>query len=379
MPNRNGQRTRLEVGTSEPGFDKFAKHYRRSGTSDETIAQYAEFLGRVRMDAGKPLLDLAVEEVEELDEKLLARAKCYRTVLQMFFRGNRRPDLLEALPRQRRVKKRRLGLDEILMPEDVMKLIENASSLRDRAIIAVLAATAGRIDETMWLRLRDIKVSNCGYQLWFGHVKVKSQERFSLKIEGAYKAHLDAWLEAHPHRDDLDAFVFPSTAKADTRVDDGTVRDMLRALAKKAEIGKAANPHAFRHARVTWGVISNENTAKLCVGVWGKPFSQMLNLYSHFAGLDTQIGEPEVRTLPMVPALPVPLIQRTASQVNDLTAEMERMRQELEAFRREAREKEEREAQHKAEIERNIIAMGPEWAKILKEKGVQAVFDLIGP
>src|SRR3989442_9061287 len=174
------KRTVAESGASEPGWDAFAKAYRRQGTTDEALREYAKYVGAVRKLSQKPLLKLSIDELEDLDEKLLAKSKVLRTVLKMFFRGNKRLDLVEALPRQRRQKERRLGLEDILMPKDVAALIDHAGSLRDAAIIATLAATGARINELLKLRLIDVKQSNgLAYQMWFGQTKIKFKERFS--------------------------------------------------------------------------------------------------------------------------------------------------------------------------------------------------------
>ena len=342
-PREDGKGPRVQdVGRAEPGWDKFERFYRRGGSGDETILAYAEFIGSVRNLAGKPLLALTEDELGDLDLKLLKRARVYRNVLRMFFRANKKYDLIETMPRQRRTK-RKTGLEDVLMPEDVMKLMETAGSHRDRAFIAVMAATGGRISEVLAVRLKDIKKSNgSGYQIWFGETKVKSQERHSPKIEGAFKAKMDEWLAIHPSNGNPEAFLFPSTAHEDLAVSDGTMRTLLEGLEEKSGIKKPANPHAFRHARVTWGIINKEDTATLCVGIWGKPVSSMLNTYSAFSGLDMKIGEPADREMPAVPALPVPPVLSTQKQVADLTAKLEK-------FEREAREKEEREAKLRVE------------------------------
>jgi integrase len=312
-----------DIGRVEPGWDKFEKFYRRGGSSDETIRAYAEHIGSLRKMAGQPLLSLTEDDLSELDLTLLKRARVYRNVLRMFFRSNRRHDLIDSMPRQRRQTRKR-GLEDVLMPDDVMKLIEAAGSFRDRALIAVLAATGGRINEILSLRLKDIKPSNgSGVQMWFGETKVKSQERHSPKIEGAFKVHLDKWLAAHPSKTNREALLFPSTARENQAVDDGTIRTLLISLRKKTGITKDTNPHAFRHARVTWGIINKEDTAILSVEIWGKPVSSMLNTYSAFSGLDMKLDDPVARELPDVPALPVPPVLSTQKQVAELTARLE--------------------------------------------------------
>src|SRR5437867_11452169 len=120
---KNGSVRLMDVGRAEPGFEKFAAAAKRAGTSEVAIAQYAKFVGAVRRLAPKALLELSPEEVEALDEALLDKAGVYRTVLKMFYRTHKRHDLLDSLPRQRRQKRRRIGLDDVLTPEDVQALI----------------------------------------------------------------------------------------------------------------------------------------------------------------------------------------------------------------------------------------------------------------
>ena len=321
---------RGELGWSEPGFDKFAEYRARCGTSAETIEQYAEFLGSVRSTAAGPLLDLSVDELHALDLRLLKKPACFRTVLRMFYKAHRRHDLLDEMPPQRRQKERRLGLEEILTPADVDALIVACASKRDRALVAVLASTGGRINEVLRLRIRDLRQSNGGaYQAWFGTTKVRGEERYSPKIEGPWKGLLDEWLAVHPVRNDPAAWLFPSSVDLGIHVNDATIGGLLRTLAKHAEISKPVNPHAFRHARVTWGVIRGEDRSKLSMGIWGKELSSMINTYSAYDGLDVALGAPAVRVLKDVPPLPAPPMLATQARVADLEVELQRVRKEV--------------------------------------------------
>jgi len=318
-------RTVMQIGEAEPGCDQFIRYRRRQGSTEESLRQYTSFLGSVRKLSDRPILELDKAGLETLDERLLKRAKVLRTVVKMFLRANGRRDVDDVFPRQRRPAKRNLGVDDILMPSDVMALISQATSLRDRALLAVLASTGGRVNEILGLRIRDVKQSNGGYQVWFGVTKVKSQERYSPKIEGAFKSHLDSWLAAHPLRHDKESWLFPSTVSIGQPVTDGTVNILLHSLARKAGIEKATNAHAFRHARISWAVINGEDPLKASIAFWGKPVSSMWNRYAHVSGLEMAIESPKDIELPDVPALPVPPILATQAQVGELTAKVERL------------------------------------------------------
>jgi len=319
-----GERTRTDIARAEPGWDRFERFYRRGGTTDQTIAQYAKFLGAVRTLSSKPFLKLTEDELGELDIRLLERSVAYRAVLRMFFKANGRSDLRDSMPRQRRPV-RRTGLDDVLTPEDVTKLIDSAGNLRDKAIIAVLASTGGRINEVLHVRLKDIKqVKGDGYQIWFGTTKVKGQERYGHKIEGVFKDVLDAWLEAHPSKGNPDAWLFPSTGvHEDAAITDNTTRTMLQSVAERANVSKGTNPHAFRHARYTWGILNGEDQAKLNTCQWGSTVSMMAKRYSHFNGLDVRLEAATPVDLQSIPALPTPPVLSTQARVAELTARLE--------------------------------------------------------
>src|SRR2546422_11123640 len=154
-PREDGKGPRVQdVGRAEPGWDKFERFYRRGGSGDETILAYAEFIGSVRNLAGKPLLALTEDELGDLDLKLFKRARVYRNVLRMFYRANKKYDLIETMPRQRRTK-RKTGLEDVLMPEDVMKLMETAGSHPARAFIPAIGPTGDRISHSLRGPLED--------------------------------------------------------------------------------------------------------------------------------------------------------------------------------------------------------------------------------
>jgi integrase len=315
------------AGWAEPGFAEFADYRMRSGTSRETLEQYAEFLGTVRAKAPRPLLELTVKELQALDLALLKTAACYRTVLRMFYKAHKRHDLLDEMPRQRRRKEELPGLDETLMPADVDTLLEACTNKRDRALIAVLASTGSRIGETLSLKLGNVyAVNGSAFQVEFKKPKVKGQGRVSPKIEGPWGALLKEWLDAHPAHGNASAWLFPSSVDLGIHVNEKTVGTTLVGLARRAHVSKPVNPHAFRHARVTWGVIRDENAVKLCIAVWGKADTSMLSRYNHYVGLEMPLGEPTVRKLADVPALPTPPIVATQAQVGELADEVRRLR-----------------------------------------------------
>jgi integrase len=323
-----GKKLMYGVGLGEPGIERFLDERKRSGAGEQSRKDYVKILGSVRTFAGKPILELSKDDMRALDQQLVTKAKVYRTVLKMFLRDNERVDLDAVLRRQRRPKKRKLALEEILFPNDVGQLIAAARSLRDRAFLATLYATGGRIGEILNLRVEDVRKSNGGYQVWFGRTKSAGQERYSPPITGIWKAHLDTWLmevKGGPQ-----AFLFPSTVADSKALDTRTIKDFMVRLAKRAGITKRVNPHWWRHSRISMAFVNKESDlATICTWFWGIPVTPMANLYSHFQGLDAKIGPPSDVEMKPVPALPIPPMVATHAQLVTLQAELERMQAEL--------------------------------------------------
>ena len=121
--------------------------------------------------------------------------------------------------------------------------------------------------------------------------------------------------------------------------------------------------------------------ATICTWFWGIPVTPMANLYSHFQGLDAKIEPAKEYAPKSLPALPIPPMIATQAQLGPLTATVEAMRDELEAFRREAREKAEHDALVRENLIKTIIDAG--YGEVLKEKGVEdgikAVLKKVGP
>lgn len=304
-------------GLNEPGFARFSEVAQRQGSTPQSITQYARYIGAARKLSPKPLLELTVAEAEKLDLRLLERAPVLRTVVKMYYRAHRRLDLLEAFPRQRRPKKPRASLDDVLTPQDVVALIEAADTKRDRALIAVLT-TGARINEVLSIRMADIKAINgSAFQIWIVRPKVGGAQRYTPKIEGAFKAALDQFFAVRGAQSKDDLLFHDLKANGAGK--------MLKRVARKAGITKATNPHWFRHSRATWGVVNKENPTTLSSQIWGIPNSPELNKYSHYTGLETTIGAPTEIELPEVPAFPIVPVKATQTEVARLQAMVEKM------------------------------------------------------
>lgn len=183
--------------------------------------------------------------------------------------------------------KRNASKPEYLTEEEILKMIEYARHLRDKALIAVTYEGGLRIGEAANLKIKDI--------IWFsnvnGDLKVKirvsgktGERQIPLVIAVPY---LKRWLEVHPRKDEPEAFVFCSLSQRNfgEAIEYQTFRRIIEEAAKKAGIKKRVNPHLLRHSRAT--VLANYLTeAQMCEFFGWVQGSDMPRIYVHLSGRD---------------------------------------------------------------------------------------------
>ncbi len=183
--------------------------------------------------------------------------------------------------------KRNKSKPDYLTEEEILKMIEHAKHLRDKALIAVTYEGGLRIGEAANLRIGDI--------IWFsnanGDLKVKikingktGERQIPLVIAAPY---LKRWLEIHPRNDEPEAFVFCSLSQRNfgEAIEYQTFRKIIERAAKEAGIKKRVNPHLLRHSRAT--VLVNYLTeAQMCEYFGWIQGSDMPRIYVHLSGRD---------------------------------------------------------------------------------------------
>lgn len=251
---------------------------------------------------GKDFHTVTKEDIERLIAKLLARQPpyspetlgTYKAILKGFVGWVVAPDAFPAkqpppivswiTTHVRRRDKKRLERADLLTPEDIEKLLDACRNPRDKALIAVLWETGGRVSEIGNLQLKHVTKCEHGYTL---DVNGKTGARSPMIVSSA--PHLTAWLNNHPFKNDPEAplwvhYQFTTTAKP-LKYD--TIRYLIARYFERARIAKPFNPHTFRHSRATYvlaNAIFSESQAKRFFG-W-TPDSDMLATYSHLIDTD---------------------------------------------------------------------------------------------
>ena len=179
-------------------------------------------------------------------------------------------------------RKDKLMPEGILTEEDIMKLLDAANNVRDKAIIATLFDSGIRIGELLSMKRKDIDLEGNP-----SHIIVNGKtgpRRVPILFSVPYLA---AYLNEQKLRkpDEYLWNVGGSWAGLTQRADYSAIRMMLQRVAKRAGIDKRVNPHSFRHARATdYASRLSDQQLKLLFGWVGG--SKMAETYVHLSGKD---------------------------------------------------------------------------------------------
>jgi len=173
----------------------------------------------------------------------------YVTMLKKFYRWKLKelPDFVKNM--KIRIKENGKEVDDLLTSQDVTALIENSKNARDRALFSVLYDSGCRIGELINMRIKDL-----GFDEFGALLRVTGKTGFrQVRIVGNSIAYLRAWLDNHPLRNDVNAFLFCNLSdnilgRSLTYAD---VYSIIRHTTKRAGIKKRIHPHLFRHTRAT--------------------------------------------------------------------------------------------------------------------------------
>lgn len=138
---------------------------------------------------------------------------------------------------------------DLLVEEEIQKLIENADHPRDKALISVLWESGCRIGEIGNLCIKNVAFDK------FGTVISVNGKTGSRKIRLISSTpYLSTWINNHPLRNNKESPLWISigTVNHNKAIKYGNIRMMLSRLFKKADIRKRYNPHLFRHSRATF-------------------------------------------------------------------------------------------------------------------------------
>ncbi len=177
---------------------------------------------------------------------------------------------------------------DVLSREDIKALAEAAENPRNRAMAMVLYESGFRAGEFLSLNVGDAYFDSQGVRLVLPrdatNLKTGRREVTLIDAEPA----LSAWLEFHsrgtdpkaPLWESFDAHI--SRAKPRQRLSYTALSVILKGLAKRAQVAKRANAHAFRHSRASHMAEDGYNEAELRLFFGWSPVSRMPSRYVHY-------------------------------------------------------------------------------------------------
>lgn len=182
--------------------------------------------------------------------------------------------------------------EDILTPQEIIKLIKTARNARDKALVSILYESGMRIKELLTLKIRHIEFDSFGARIICNGKTGMRRIRIVSSV-----VYLKKWLNEHQMNNDLDCPLWLSwnriikdknILKDNLRVMGyRRTRDILKDLAQKCKIQKRVNPHSFRHARATH--LANKLTEAQMKEFFGwTQSSEMASIYVHLSGRDTE-------------------------------------------------------------------------------------------
>lgn len=184
-----------------------------------------------------------------------------------------------------RQKPPRLQNKDILTEEEIDKMIEGCTTLRDRSLIATIYETGARVGEIMNCKIEDVIETPHGYDII---LRGKTGERISSIYK--YQQLLKQYMSSHFDYHNPKAPLFPTLRKYGNdelrefrKLDGRSIGHIVQTAATRVGIKKRVYPHLLRHSQATFLAKNNigEQHMKQIMG-W-QPNSPMCGTYTHLA------------------------------------------------------------------------------------------------
>ena len=168
--------------------------------------------------------------------------------------------------------------DELLTEEDVKKLVDAASTSRDKALIFTLYESGARIGELAAARIKHFSPGErCSSLILIGKTGMR---RVIIHYADPY---IRRWLNEHPRGDDPNA---PLWTKSNGKpLSYPTVAGLIRRITLRSGIKKNVHAHLFRHSRATF-LAKFLTEAQMSMYFGWQMGTKMTAVYVHMAGRD---------------------------------------------------------------------------------------------
>lgn len=255
--------------SAEQNFvDVFLAAKRIEGCSEKSLKYYQSTIQSMLNDVGKGVKYIVTDDVRNYltryqEQKQSSRVTIdnIRRILSSFFAWLEDEDYILKSPVRRIHKVKTItNIKETYTDEDLEKMRDNCTELRDLAIIDMLASTGMRVGEMVLLNRADINFAERECVV-FG----KGSKERVVYFDARTKIHLQNYLSS---RTDQNSALFVSLKAPHERLEIGGIEVRLREMGKKLDIPKL-HPHKFRRTLATMAIDK------------GMPVEQLQRLLGH--------------------------------------------------------------------------------------------------
>jgi len=269
---------------------RFEDYCFSEGLSEARVVKYLQSLRKIAEWLGKDFDKATKEDIERLVKRLersdySAWTKHdYKVALKRFYRwlnGGDYPPEVKWIKTTLKSKDSILP-EDLLTEDEVMKLVDSADSLRDKAFIITLYESGARIGELGSMRLRDVS-----FKQGYATLMLKGKTGSRRVIVVAAMPYLQAWMENHPLKSEFESplWVNMGTVNRYKAMSYPALAKVLKVAARKAGLKKRVTPHKLRHSRATF--LAKKITEAQMNQLFGwKQGSEMPSIYVHLSGRD---------------------------------------------------------------------------------------------
>ena len=249
----------IEMGEEQPKAEEqdsaaaFIMAKRIEGCSEKTLTYYSKTIAAMLNGVGKSPQQITTDDLRRYltDYQTQRRASKVtidniRRILSSFFSWLEDEDFIMKSPVRRIHKVKTAKIIKETYSDEALELMrDNCSTVRDLAIIDLLASTGMRVGELVKLNREDINFSEreC---IVFG----KGNKERIVYFNARAKIHLQQYLTS---RKDRNKALFVSLAKPHKRIEISGVETRLRKIGRLAKIVRV-HPHKFRRTLATMAI-----------------------------------------------------------------------------------------------------------------------------
>lgn len=249
-------------------LQKFLDAKSIEGCSEKTTAYYRKTLEGMIDTVGKPLITVDTDDLrkhlsdyQSKNNSSKVTIDNIRRIISSFFSWLEEEDHILKSPARRihKIKTDRI-VKEVYTDEELEKMRDSTTNLRDLALIDILASTGMRVGELVTLDKADIDFQNRECVV-FG----KGNKERKVYFDARAKIHLEEYLES---RTDTNEALFVSLRHPHSRITINGVESRLKTIGDSLGI-KKVHPHKFRRTLATAAIDK------------GMPVEQLQRLLGH--------------------------------------------------------------------------------------------------